>query len=331
MKTLGAVLFVMLIGCGHARAVDTSDTPAEPTPTPQPFPIVTSFELPRDYGYFIGDEIPLSLTIEAQKGVVIDLVNLPRKGEQHGLFEIRELTITTSTTAEEQVVHRATYTLQYFGASPLTAQFEPLEILYAHPAEDTPRDKRITQYKSLFTQPAVINISRIGPYRTTQALDPKGPLPDHRQALIWIPSLLGILFLSASVLGWTKEWQRARKNSRRGRHTPATALEQALQALHDSEHTLSAHNASSASAGVALGRILRSYLHHAFGVPAFALTTAELARELTDVPQAGNILHLLEACDCLKYQPANDSSKDMQQLWREARMFFEQLEQGEAA
>ena len=331
MKTLGALLFVILIGFGHALAGDTSAPPADSPPAAEPFPIVTRFELPRDYGYFIGDEIPLTLTIETQKGVVIDLVNLPRQGEQHGLFEIRNLSITTSTTAEKHIVHRATYTLQYFGAAPLTAQFEPLEVLYARPAEDKPRDKRIAQYKSLFTQPAVINISRIGPYRATQALDPKGPLPDHRRGLIWIPSLLGISLLAASVLGWTKEWQRARKSSRRGSHTPATALEQVLQALRDSEHTLSTLDASSGSAGVTLGRILRGYLHHAYGVPAFALTTAELARELTDTPLAGDILHLLEACDLLKYQPANDASMDMQKLWREARMFFEQLEQGEAA
>jgi len=83
MKTLGAILFVTLIGFGHALAGEKSDTPAEPTPAPASFPIVTSFELPRDYGYFIGDEIPLTLMIESQKGVVIDLVNLPRQGEQH--------------------------------------------------------------------------------------------------------------------------------------------------------------------------------------------------------------------------------------------------------
>jgi hypothetical protein len=330
MKTLGALLLVMLMGFGYGRAGDTSDTPAHSTPAPEPFPIVTRFELPRDYGYFIGDEIPLTLTIEAQKGVVIDLVNLPREGEQHGLFEIRHLAITSSTT-KEQIVYRAAYTLQYFGAAPLTAQFEPLEILYARPAAEEPHEKRITQYKSLFTQPAVLNISRLGPYRATQALDPKGPLSDRRRGLIWIPSLLGLSLLGASVFGWTKEWQHIRKHAQRRGHPPVSAREQALQALCDSEPSVSRLEACPGSAGVTLGRILRGYLHQAFDIPAFTLTTAELAHELADTPQTEEMLHLLEVCDLLKYQPANDPSLDTQQLWLQARRFFEQLEQGEAA
>jgi hypothetical protein len=45
------------------------------------FPITVDFHCPRNFGFHIGDEIPLTVTMEAEDGPIVDLVNLPQKGE----------------------------------------------------------------------------------------------------------------------------------------------------------------------------------------------------------------------------------------------------------
>jgi hypothetical protein len=135
------------------------------TPASARFPIVTRIDLPRDYGFFIGDEIPLTVIIEAPPDVVLDLVNLPRTGEQHGKLEIRDFKLTSTVGADRTTIYQAAYRMQYFGIAPLTISFEPLEILYAA-RQDRDEVANAYHYKSLFTQSVSINISRIGPYRS---------------------------------------------------------------------------------------------------------------------------------------------------------------------
>jgi len=45
------------------------------------FPITVDFHCPRNFGFHIGDKIPLTVTMEAEGGPIVDLVNLPQKGE----------------------------------------------------------------------------------------------------------------------------------------------------------------------------------------------------------------------------------------------------------
>lgn len=135
------VVFVMALWVGVVLAVHTSgEVKSDAQPDAQPegetqavkrFPIVTRLEMERAYGFFIGDEIPLTLEIEIESGVVLDLVNLPREGEQHGAFEVRHFHLTSTEQPDARRLYRADYRLQYFGAAPLTLKFKPLEILYA--------------------------------------------------------------------------------------------------------------------------------------------------------------------------------------------------------
>ncbi len=306
---------------GDTRVLSPIETAAAPS---EPFPIVSSFELPRDYGYFIGDEIPLTLIIEASKHVVLDLVNLPRQGEQHGLFEIRHSKLTSSTAADESKSYRVAYRLQYFGAAPLTARFEPLEILYARTTPRPPAAPRVSSYKTLLTQSVVINIARIGPSRPTQALDTKGPLDDRRSVLIWLPGLLGTSLLLGSIAGWTKEWRRARQEYRAAEPSLPTASEQALQSLSQTVVPLSSHDDPAPLVSMRLSHIIREYLQVTCGVTAYTLTPTELASRLNGTPYAEELLSLLQRCDVLKYQP-HAADTEEQQLWEETLALFEQL------
>lgn len=100
-----------------------------------PFPILTRLNFAHEYGFFVGDEIPLTLSIEAVEGVRVDLVNLPREGDTVGVFEVREAQIKPPHHHHGKRVYQIEYILQYFGPAPLTLTFPPLEILYAEERE----------------------------------------------------------------------------------------------------------------------------------------------------------------------------------------------------
>jgi len=64
---------------------------------------------------------------------------------------VRSFLLTSVDQPNTRRLYRADYRLQYFGAAPLTLQFEPLEILYASGQNRDEVAKRYV-YKSLFTQ-----------------------------------------------------------------------------------------------------------------------------------------------------------------------------------
>ena len=174
MKTAVLILCVTLAGLLSVWGVEAfilaepeAEAEAE-TPASTRFPIVTRIDLPRDYGFFIGDEIPLTVIIEASPDVVLDLVNLPRAGEQHGKLEIREFKLTSTVGADRTTTYQAAYRMQYFGIAPFAISFEPLEILYAA-RQDRDEVANSYHYKSLFTgsSPSLrsnLSLSTVGHY-----------------------------------------------------------------------------------------------------------------------------------------------------------------------
>ena len=332
MKHARTLLMLAMVVClgGSLTVYALITTRPAPTITPSPaekFPILSQFELSRDYGYFIGDEIPLTLVIETAADVVLDLVNLPQQGDTHGLFEIRNLHITSSPGENTTQIYRAAYTLQYFGPTPYSAPFGPLEILYALPRDPDASQATYT-YKRLLTQPAVIHIARLAPLRATQAVQLKGPVDDQRAGIIWASFFFGTTLVLTAVGGWGWEgyraWQRRRALASRTLSPAARAL-QTLQ--HDATTLFSPPKEPPPSIGVTLDHIIRTYLHAVHQVPAFTLTPAELAFRLEGVPCAQNLLHLIERCAALKYQPSTASLAVEQTLWRDTIALFEHLQQ----
>jgi hypothetical protein len=297
---------------------------AEPTTAVEPFPILTRFEYPRNYGYFIGDEIPLTLIVETTKGVILDLVNLPKKGEKHGLFEIRDVRLTTAATMQGGTLYRAAYTLQYFGAAPLTVQFTPLEILYAQ-SEERLSTTQTYSYKSLLTQPVSLSLARIGPYAPTSALDIKGPVADSRTLLLWASIGAGALCLLAAIGAGSRQWYHLRKNRQASGPAYQSPAESILEILRLEGATLR-HIAEVALPGVEhLQHLIRQYLGTTHGVSASTLTTSELRDLLHESPYGKELSDLLARCDTIKYESPSASRADARQLWWEAITVFEKL------
>jgi hypothetical protein len=331
MKWTMPMLVIILWFGASLPMVSYGEAESQAQPEPQSketehFPIVTRLEMARTYGYFIGDEIPLMLEIEAEAGVVLDLVNLPREGEQHGAFEVRSFLLTSIDQPNAHRLYRADYRLQYFGAAPLTLQFEPLEILYASGQNRDDVAKRYI-YKSLFTQPVTIDISRLGPYRPTTALGPKGPLNEARPWRIGIAAVLGSLCVLVAIAAGARDCWRSylrRRGRIAGLHSAAA---QTLQRLRRGEALRAPSHQPDAMAVGVLGGIVREYLNKAWSVSAYTLTPSELASRLENsAPEVQGVLDLLQQCDTLKYQPGTQDDDEEHVLWDEAVTLFEQMD-----
>jgi hypothetical protein len=329
--TKSRAIFVAILVGGVSYLVTSLLMTAQfelPAASSEHFPILARFELPRDYGYFIGDAIPLTLVLETASGVVLDLVNLPQKGEKHGLFEIRDLQLTKSVSAEGLKVYRAAYTLQYFGATPLTVRFEPLEILYALAAERATPTAPYS-YQSLRTQPVALYIARMGPYQPTPALDIKGPVDDRRTGVIWLSLATGAMFLLTALGGGCRAWHQRWQRHRVAQAAALTPASTALEALRQEGAVWYPTTASVFPGAARLSHLLRQYLHDAYGIPASTLTTAEVAAMLHDKPFYKDILYALERCDALRYQAPVATGVEEQHLWWEAMTLFEKLQKAD--
>lgn len=304
---------------------------AAPTPAPSPerFPILPRVELARDYGYFIGDLIPLTLVIEATDDVVLDLVNLPHEGETHGMFEVHDLAITSTSMADGLIVYKANYRLQYFGPTPVTAPFQPLEILYALPEHRVEATGAYT-YKSLFTQPVPINLARVGPHHQPVALALEGPVDDGRTGIIRTGFAVGALFVLVALGGCVWDWQQRRQRHDIVVMNPAAAAT-TLQTLHREGERFRPVDIPPVPAAARLSQLIRHYVQEEYGVSTPMLTTTELLDLLHDKPGGPELSDILVRCDDLKYQAPFAANAEEQQLWWEAITWFEKVEQGAAS
>lgn len=183
---------------------ETQHTPPSPFALGIPverFPILPRFEVPRHYGYFIGDQIPLKLVIETTGDVIVNLAKLPQKGQKHGPFEISDMQISQQAAPSQGTVYQVMYVLQYFGATPMSAVFKGVEILYANSTDRYTSSQPFT-YKRLLTQPVSINVSRLIPFNLTDPRSHKAAVGDKKTLLTWLSGIFTLLCLLASgVLG----------------------------------------------------------------------------------------------------------------------------------
>jgi hypothetical protein len=310
MKSVRLLFLLLALGCGgvYVAGHAFTSTPAAPVAiATEQFPILSRFEHPHSYGHFIGDEIPVTLVIETTGNVTLDLINLPQPGDKFGPFEIRQLQLTSATLSPGSKVYRAAYTLP--------------------PAPNLPQPTYT--YKRLLTQPALIHLSRLGPLRPPRPLAIKGSVDDSRTGLMWVFFTGGTLLVLGAVggLGWEQltAWQRQRTRAA----PPSMVSELTLQTLrHEATVLFRTSEGYASTIGARLDHILREYVQTVYRVPAFTLTTSELAGQLHGTPQAHDILSLLERCEALKHQAHRAPLAVERELWWDTIVLFEKL-QGE--
>lgn len=180
--------------------------------------------IPRPYGYWIGDRTELFYTIELKPGVEGDFSRLADVGANVGPFIVRERTITEHVSAEgvRQVTVR--YVVQNYAVLPQQqyVPFGPLEIFW--------RQGNRSEWKRLEVPPAKILISPISLWNEVPdaKLAPKDMMEFSHAAISWILVCLGALGMGGALVLFAKAlldmyrryersplWRAARIMSRR--------------------------------------------------------------------------------------------------------------------
>jgi len=323
-KVLMVTCFVLFIALGVVSAVN-HDVYSEDggTPDQEPFPITTDFQCPRNFGFHVGDEIPLTLILNVKEGCIVDLVNIPKEDDTHGHFEVRKVKIGKRRESD-RTVYTIILSLQTFDPAIAVDRlnFPPLRISYATKQDWNPRESRY-EYQTLLTQAYDIFISRTATYDGPMK-DIKGPILDHRASLIWkSTSFAGGLLVLAVFSSWT--WGFMLRRRRIVRHTPIlTAGDRALEALNEAREECFNYEDHRKHLFVAVNAILRDFLKEVYGLRAANRPSTEIVHQLKAHPFYEDLKGLVERINQVVYE--GDPPADVETVVRRFSRLLKEID-----
>lgn len=324
MKTLLLVaLLAASLVLGTASSDDLSLQPGEGDSSDhEPFPIMVDFNCPRNFGFHIGDEIPLVLTLNTGDGPVLDLVNLPQKGETHGPFEVRDVRVHKHLKAGGNT-YTVTYWLQSF--QPAIAvdklQFPPLRISYATGEDWNPVDSEY-RYRHLLSQSFDIFVSRTAAYYGPMK-DIKGPIIDERATLMWKAAMaMGGFMLFMALVTWPWEFirkrQRVEEQSRE--FTPRDRAQKALQEARERCFNYEDHRKR---LFFEINGILRDFLKDVYGLNTANRPSTEIVHQLKENPFYEELKGLVARINQVIYE--GDAPVDVESVMRQFNDLIERM------
>jgi len=303
MKKLLLVLFLLpFLTMGAASPPDESLESGDADPSAQElFPITIDFHCPRNFGFHIGDEIPLTVTLEAREGIILDLVNLPRKNDIHGPFEVRDMKMRKRRENGRTVV-TVSYQLQCF--TPAIAvnrvSFPPLYIGYATQEDWDPMELKY-RYRSLFSQSFEILFSRTATYFGSMK-EMKGPIPDKKAAVLWKMAIFaGGLMALAGLITWPLNFIRRRQKMAQPPRC-LTAKDRALKALQEARENCFNYDDHRKRLYFEVNAILRNFLKEVFALPTANRPALEMIGQLKERPEYEELMDLVRRINRVIYE-----------------------------
>jgi hypothetical protein len=283
-RQLLLIVLAAILSVAAVSPPGSEDKPGEALlPWHETFPITIDFDCPRNFGFHIGDIIPLTMTLKAKEGIIVDLVNLPKKKDRHGPFEVQDVKVR-ERQKEGQTVYTVRFRLQCF--TPAVAvdklSFPPLRVFYAtkddwNPVESTYR------YRRLFSQPVEISVSRTANYFGAMK-DMKGPLPDKTISIIWrVAVVVGGFLMVMALLTWPLGFIRKRRERAREVEV-VTAGDRALRALQDARETCFNYKDHRKRLFFEINAILRDFLKEVCVMDKANRPSMEIMNQLKDRP-----------------------------------------------
>jgi hypothetical protein len=286
------------------------------------FPIYPYFQMPRNFGYHIGDEIPLTLIIEVKKNIILDLVNLPHKGEVHGDFEVRNLKISRKESPNT-TIYRIDFTLQTF--KPVWAvdslAFPPLDVLYATSEGKDPLSGEY-QYISLLSPPHIISLSRTATY-FNQMKAVKGVITEETTWLVWSTVLMGALLWVSTMSSWIRTWYRTRvaKVQPKKKLSPR---EKALQTITETWEQYIINGGRVQDIFSKANLAFRKYLGEVYSIPTTGKTFLQLKEALQEKPYQVEILELLGKCHAILYEGYIPGRREQEEVIKQFSALIQQ-------
>jgi hypothetical protein len=304
----------------HSKEVGSTDQ--------QTFPVVVDFESPRNFGFHVGDEIPLTITMKVDKGSIIDLVNLPKEKESHGPFEVRGVNIKKRQKGK-QTEYRVSYRLQSF--EPVIAvdrlTFPPLHISYSMD-KDWNRKEATHEYQTLLSQDYDILVSRtatyLGPMKPL-----KGPLRDKTGRIIWkVSTVIGGIFVFLALSTWFMDFLRKRRIIAAKKQILSSS-DRALKALQQARENCFNHDDHRKHLFFEVNAILRNFLKEVCGLDAANRPTTEIVQRLKDRPYYDELNSLVARINQVVYE--GDAPVDVEPIVRQFTELLRNVDPASAA
>ncbi len=309
--TVLAAFLALGTGSSDDRSVQSGEGDS---PENEVFPITVDFHCPRNFGFHIGDEIPLTVTLEVRDGPVIDLVNLPQKEETHGPFEVRNVRVSKETKSG-RTLYTVFYQLQAF--EPAIAvdrlKFPPLRISYAAKGDWDPVESTY-HYRSLYSQAFDVFVSRTATYFGPMK-DIKGPIVDERATVIWkVTTVVGGLMVLAPLITWPLGFMRRRRRANSESPNP-TARDRALKALQEAREKCFNYEDHRKRLFFEINSILRNFLKDVYGFNTANRPSIEIVDQLEDGPLREELKGLVTRINQVIYE--GDSPVDLESIMRQ--------------
>jgi len=271
------------------------------SPAQGSFPIKVDFRTPKNFGFHIGDEIPLTVTLEVRNGVIIDLVNLPHRKDIHGPFEVREMKVD-KRLEKERTVYTVSYRLQCF--TPALAvnkvNFPPLHIGYATPEDWNPMESKY-RYRDLYSQSFEIFFSRTAPFFGLMK-ELKGPILDKKGAARGEMAMVagGLMVLAGF---FSRPWGFLRKRRKAIPEQPGlTARDRALKALQEARESCFSYDDHRKRLYFEVNAILRNFLKEVFALPTANRPALEIIGQLKERPEYEELMDLVGRINRVIYE-----------------------------
>ncbi len=326
-KLLLATFLTAFLTLGNISPPGPSVQPREEDPSEEEtFPIIIDFECHRNFGFHIGDEIPLVVTLEAREGTVVDLVNIPQKNETHGPFEIRDVEVRKHRKSD-RTVYKVFYRLQSF--QPAIAvdrlNFPSLSISYAT-KENWNRAESKYHYQNLFAQVFEVFVSRTATYFGPMK-DIKGPIHDGRFNFIWKAATgLGGFMVVLALFTWFRQMIRNRQHA--GLESPSpTPRDRALKALQEARENCFNYDDHRKHLFFEINRILRDFLKDACGMSAANRPSMEIVKQLKDCPFYEELSELVTRINQVIYE--GDAPVDVESIVRQFSGLLDKADRAE--
>lgn len=269
----------------------------------------------------LGEQITLSLTVEAEPDVV---VSMPEFGDQLGRFGIADYKATETVSETGHNVYVQSYTLDL----PMSGSLRTPSFLVEFTDNRASSEKKGV-VQEILTEEMTFEVGSVfGDGRVPEELSPAiGNLPElvmpsGEKSPWWMYA--GMVALVAALLGGI--YALRRKSSEPGLAVDEVAL-RALQALE--KRGLPSNQSGADRWYVELSSILRTYIEGRFGVDAPRLTTEEFfeqakkSAELVDDDKR-LIRKLLERSDRVKFTDFMPTTEEMEQMLVDSRRFVEE-------
>lgn len=269
----------------------------------------------------LGEQITLSLTVDAEPDVV---VSMPEFGDQLGRFGIADYRATETVSETGHNVYVQSYTLDL----PMSGSLRTPSFLVEF-TDNRANSEKKGVVQEILTEEMTFEVGSVfGDGRVPEELSPaignlpELVLPSGKKSPWWMYA--GMVALVAALLGGI--YALRRKSSE-----PALAVDEvALRALQALEKRGLPSNQSGADRWyVELSSILRTYIEGRFGVDAPRLTTEEFFEQAKKSAELGDddkrlIRKLLERSDRVKFTDFMPTTEEMEQMLVDSRRFVEE-------